>query len=298
MKKIIIMMALMLAMAACSQNGGEESATEGESIQDTSSDEAATNGLSDPPAESGDSETGNSENSIIDQSGDRMLIYHAVIELETEDYEGFRERLDQRMEQNEAYIVEANVTKGDRNLRSGQIRLRVPQQNFEAMIGQLEQIGDSIISENISGRDVTEQYVDLESRLAAKEKVEGRLLSFLDESTATDSLLKISQDLERIQSEIEVLKGKMNYLQNQSDFSTITLQVTETTLVVGEVGGTSQQTWDRTKQAFVSSINGLMTFLSWLFVTIVGYSPILIPILLVAGFIWYRKRKRMEEESS
>ncbi|TGB05248.1 DUF4349 domain-containing protein [Halobacillus salinus] len=290
---------LLLIVAGCSSNGGQES-SEGDSADQATSEEATTelddtNGLSEAPVEDQEAGDGNSETSIIDDSGDRMLIYNAHIELETEDYEVFRQQLDKRMEVNEAYVVEANISKGDGDRRSGQIRLRVPQQHFESMIGGFEEISDTIISQNITGRDVTEDYVDLESRLTAKEKIETRLLTFLDQAEETDSLLKISQDLERIQSEIEVLKGKMNYLQNQSDFSTITLGITETKVVVPDVGGSSHDTWERTKQAFASSINGLTTFVSWLVVTVVGYSPFLIPILLITGWFWYRKKKSDKE---
>lgn len=53
-------------------------------------------------------------------------------------------------------------------------------------------------------------------------------LPFLEQAEATEDLIKISQDLERVQSEIEGLKGKIKYLENQSDFSTITVSIQET----------------------------------------------------------------------
>lgn len=298
MKKIrmaIISILGVLLFAGCSNHDNEKS-TEGDSADQAMTEESAlqnteSNGLSEAPDVKEDA-GGKSETSIISDSGDRMLIYNAQVELETEDYDAFRKQLDNRMQENGAYVVEANISKGDDERRSGQIRIRVPQQKFESMMGGFEEISDSIISQTITGRDVTEEYVDLESRLSAKKKVESRLLHFLEQAEATDSLLKISQDLERIQSEIEVLKGKMKYLQNQSDFSTITLEIHETKVVVPDVNGTSHNTWERTKQAFASSINGVSTFTSWVFVTMVGYSPILLPVVLLFGVVWYIKRRK------
>ncbi|MBA2174518.1 DUF4349 domain-containing protein [Halobacillus locisalis] len=297
MKKITVWLFIVLLsafLAACSndtQEQGDES-SEGnteETSADQSDSENKTNGLSEAPP---NQDVASEESSMIDNTDGRMLIYNAVIELETEDYDQFRQQLDERMAANEAYIVEASISKRENNRRQGQIRLRVPQSNFENLLGGFEEISESILSQNVTGRDVTEEYVDLESRLSAKEKIESRLLTFLEEAEATDSLLKISQDLERVQSEIEVLKGKMNYLQNQSDFSTITLQVTETKVVVPDVGGTSLNTWEKTKQAFASSLNGLTTFVSWTIVTLIGYSPIFIPITFIIVLIWYIKRRR------
>lgn len=299
--KWLFIVLLSFVLAACSNNSQEQASDSSEgSTEETSADqsesEQSTNGLSEAPPSN--QEATNEESTIIDNSEDRMLIYNAIIELETEDYDQFRQQLDQRMAANEAYIVEANISKRENGRRQGQIRLRVPQSNFEKLLGGFEEISQSIISQNITGRDVTEEYIDLESRLSAKEKIESRLLTFLEEAEATDSLLKISQDLERVQSEIEVLKGKMNYLQNQSDFATITLQVTETKVVVPDVGGTSLNTWEKTKQAFAHSLNGLTTFVSWTFVTVIGYSPIFIPIALIIAVIWYMKRRKQSKAES
>ncbi|KHE66688.1 DUF4349 domain-containing protein, partial [Halobacillus sp. BBL2006] len=198
---------------------------------------------------------------------------------------------------NEAYIIETNVHKTERGNREGFIRLRVPQNNFETLLSGFEDISDSIQSRNVSGRDVTKEYVDLESRLEAKEKVETRLLTFLEQAEATEDLIKISQDLERVQSEIETLKGQMNYLENQSDFSTITLNIRETKVVVPKVESKELNTWEKTKQAFFSSINGLVNFFSWVVVFVIGYSPILVLLLAIGviGWLLFRKRRKRTE---
>ncbi|RWZ55177.1 DUF4349 domain-containing protein [Halobacillus fulvus] len=275
---------VILFLAACSSS--DDSMGE---VGEQASKEEMSQGLSDT-ADSGAVE---GEEPLIDNAADRMMIYEASIELETNDYDTFHTQLEERMRENDAYMVETNISKNEGGKRQGLIRLRVPQPNFERMLQDFEDISENIQSRNISGRDVTQQYVDLESRLAAKEKIEDRLLTFLEEATATEDLIKISQDLERVQSEVEVLKGQMNLLENQSEFSTITLLVTETKVVVPGVGSESLNTWERTKQAFAQSLNGITSFSSWLFVTIVGYSPVLFSVfIIVFVFWWIRRRKK------
>jgi hypothetical protein len=279
-------------LVACSSNdeqsSNESSGDSGESVEESTSKKAATNGLSETPAAEDTSQT------IPESTEDKMMVYEAHIELETEDYDQFYQSLQTRMEENEAYIIETNVHKTERGNREGFIRLRVPQNNFETLLSEFEDVSDSIQSRDVSGRDVTKEYVDLDSRLEAKQKVETRLLTFLEQAEATEDLIKISQDLERVQSEIETLKGQMNYLENQSDFSTITLNIKETKVVVPKVESKELNTWEKTKQAFFSSINAVVNFFSWIVVFVIGYSPILVLLIAigVVGWLLFRKRRK------
>ncbi|CDQ21056.1 protein of unknown function [Halobacillus karajensis] len=293
-KRIFLLFIFILVFTACSNNNdGEESSNEAEfeTLKD-SSDEAGPSETS----EKGLSETAASaetEEQAQNQK-EQMIIYEAHIDLETKDFNQFEKSLKEQMNEMDAYMVETNIQKSDHGNRQGHLRIRVPQPNFETFLNAVENISGHIQSRNINNRDVTKNYVDLESRLKAKEEIEARLLSFLDRAEATEDLVRISQDLERVQSDIESLKGEMNYLENQSDFSTITISFTETKVMVGGVDQQNLDTWDRTKQAFVSSVNGIVTFASWLFITTIGYSPFLIPLLLIAWLWWWRKAKKQD----
>ncbi|MEC3883559.1 DUF4349 domain-containing protein [Halobacillus sp. HZG1] len=293
----LLIFTLIMLLAACSGEDSTEESTSESNLDrandsmNTVAEDASKNGLADAPEES--------EN-VTEQTEaqqERMMIYEAHIDLETKDFDKFQQKLQTQMNEHEAYMVETNVQKTERGNRQGHIRIRVPQPNFEDLLSGFETISDQIKSRNVNSRDVTKNYVDLESRLKAKEKIEGRLLSFLEEASATEDLVEISQDLERVQSDIESLKGEMNYLENQSDFSTITVSFTETKVLVGGVDQGDLNTWERTKQAFFNSINGIVNVASWLFVAAIGYSPILVPVILIALAIWIWLRKKKSESN-
>ena len=55
-----------------------------------------------------------------------------------------------------------------------------------------KKLAAEVLERNVTGQDVTEEYVDLESRLKSKRAVEKRLLEFMDDAEKTDDLLKIS----------------------------------------------------------------------------------------------------------
>ncbi|SFJ64981.1 protein of unknown function [Halobacillus dabanensis] len=287
---------LILFLTACSSNENTDSIqddnpeTTEEASDSKSTAETSQHGLSESPQADGEAAE---ESSVME---DRMMIYEAHIDLETEDYDQFQKNLQEQMNSFEAYMVETNINKTGNGTRQGHIRIRVPQQNFQSLLSGFENISDNIKSRNINSRDVTKSYVDFESRLKAKEEIEARLLSFLEDASATEDLIKISQDLERVQADIESIKGEMNYLENQSDFSTITLSITETKVVIDGVEQQNLNTWEKTKQAFFNSINGIVSLVSWITIVILGYSPFLIPLLVIGLFIWWQKKKKQKTE--
>jgi len=149
----------------------------------------------------------------------------------------------------------------------------------------------------ISGNDVTEEYVDLESRLKAKNAVEKRLLSLMEQATKTEDLLKISDDLATVQEEKEQIMGRMNYIQTNVDYSTVTINLEEEIVEVGKIDKQgNRNTWEKAKSLFVDTVNGVITFFSSIVIFLIGLSPVLLPlgIIVVIWFILWRRKKRNE----
>lgn len=82
-----------------------------------------------------------------------------------------------------------------------------------------------VLDENASGTDVTDQYVDLESRLRNLEATEIRIRAFLDKAVTVEEALQVNQKLADITAQIEQVKGQMNYLKDRSAYSTITVHL-------------------------------------------------------------------------
>lgn len=156
------------------------------------------------------------------------------------------------------------------------------------------------VMEKVSnGQDVSEEYVDLESRLRSKEAVEERLLTFMDQAKKTEDLLKISNDLSAVQEDIERIKGRMDYLDNQVAFSTITINIQENQVKVSELQGRDDlNTGEKAQSLFMNTVNFLITIGSGFVVFLVGLSPILIPLLIAGGFIWWKVRTKKRSHSN
>ena len=154
---------------------------------------------------------------------ERMIIHNAIIRTNVKELAKAQSNIEQKVKEYGGYIVESNVYKEDDQTSSGHMIVRIPEKHFETFLSDAEGEASKVLERNVTGQDVTEQYVDLTSRLKSKRIVEERLLTFMKGAEKTEDLLKISSDLAKVQEEIEVIVGKMKYLENQASFSTIEL---------------------------------------------------------------------------
>ncbi|MEI4769149.1 DUF4349 domain-containing protein [Psychrobacillus sp. FJAT-51614] len=223
----------------------------------------------------------------------RMIIHKAIIRANVKELAKAQNKIEQKVKEYGGYIVESNVFQEDDQSSSGNMIIRIPEKYFETFLSDAEEEASKVLERNVTGQDVTEQYVDLTSRIKSKRVVEERLLTFMKNAQKTEDLLKISSDLANIQEEIEVLVGKVNYLENQTSFSTIELALYENRVIVPEIENNDLNTWEKTKKQFITSTNALLTMVSGLTVFFIGNLPILLllGVVIIVVFWWIKKRK-------
>ncbi|GAB2552594.1 DUF4349 domain-containing protein [Gracilibacillus alcaliphilus] len=235
----------------------------------------------------------------IDALTERKIIYNGNLRLETNQFDETMTFLEEETKKYQGYIVHSTVSNyADQSLRYADLTVRIPAEDFETFMGAVEAGNIHILEKSTDGQDVTEHYVDLKARLASKEVVEDRLLIFMEEAEKTEDLLTISNDLAAVQEEIEQLKGQIQYLDNQSDFATIQIYLTERDVSLPSVSEESLTTWEKTKEQFINSLQTLLSFTSGLFIFIVGNAPIIGLIIIAIGIIYFfikRTKKRKTE---
>ncbi len=81
---------------------------------------------------------------------------------------------------------------------------------------------------HVGSQDVTEEYFDLEARIRNKQEEEKRLLKHLADSTGKlEDILKVEAELTRVRGEVEQMQGRLRFLANRADLSTVTITATE-----------------------------------------------------------------------
>lgn len=239
-----------------------------------------------------DSEESTEESSL--DISDRMIIHRANLTVNVKDIEESKQKVEKKVKEYEGYIVDSAMYVDDEEHVSGHLTVRIPEKHFQQFLTDAEEEAAEVVERNVSGQDVTEEYVDIESRLKSKQAVEARLLEFMEDAEKTEDLLKISNDLAKVQEEIEVLVGQQKYLDNQTSFSTIEIFMNETRVVIPELDNKSFDTWEQTKKQFAVSTNSILRAISGLTVFIFGNLPVIAIFLLIGGIIYstVRRKKR------
>lgn len=158
-----------------------------------------------------------------DMGLNRKLIYKANLVLQVEDYAKAQTELRDIVAGSGAYILAFNENTTKTEI-GGVYTIKIQSSGFVSLLDSIETISKAK-QRNVQGQDVTEEYIDLTSRLKAKEVVEKRLLDFMDKATQSDALLAYSNELAKVQEEIEQIKGRMRYLDQNVAFSTIELRM-------------------------------------------------------------------------
>lgn len=259
-------------------------------IQTEDSREMADSGKEQTEQKAEETEVPKADTYDVDQ---RKVIYTADTRIEVKDLQKKIATLESLIIDYNGYIVESSRSNDTEEKNStGFITARVPQTNFKTFMDEVESGEGKLLSNNISGQDVTEEYVDLESRLQSKKVVEKRLLAFMEQAEKTEDLLAISEDLAEVQEEIEQITGRMNYLQNKADLATVHIEIQENNVSL-EDGDLN--TWEATKQQFIKSINFLLKVISNVFVFIAGNMPVLILIGVLGWLGWIFITKRVKQ---
>ncbi len=282
----------MLGITGCSSSSNEGAKMSKDNTAKMDSAQSSNGEKSSIYSGETDNSSALKEKSILEVPN-KMVIYQADLQLRVKKFEQTVKNFEEKAETYGGYIASSNVTKEGQEQVSGSITIRIPQKNFQAFLHDAEGQAAEVLQRNITGQDVTEEYVDLESRLKSKRVVEERLLSFMKTATKTEDLLKISADLAAVQEEIETIQGKMKFLENQTSFSTVTITLYENKVIVPDIERDKLNTWEMTKKQFMKSTNMLLSLVSGLVVFIIGNLPILVILAIIgfAVFLFYRKRK-------
>lgn len=203
------------------------------------------------------------------------------------------------------YIISSQTTlRGD--LKFATLTLGVPVEQFEAVQRRLRAIALKVLNETASGRDVTEEYVDLESRLANLEATAARVREFLKQAQTVEEALKVNAQLTEIEGQINQVKGRMNYLRERSAFSTLLVNLeperppatptpTPTpTATPTPIATPTPLVWqpDRTFSAATTTLSRVLVALGDLLIWFVVLGGPMLLIVAIVAAIWLRSRRR------
>ncbi len=123
--------------------------------------------------------------------------------------------------------AESHIEEVDQERYSvGWFTLRIPEDRFEDAMAKVEGLGERL-DLTLSSQDVTEEYVDLQSRLRYWRNQEAFYSRLLDEATTVQDLVAVNSQMEQVLTAIEQIEGRLRYLESRTSFSTLTVGLTE-----------------------------------------------------------------------
>ncbi len=172
--------------------------------------------------------------------------------------------------------------------RSALLTFRVPSDRFDEALRQLKLLDGDVVTSSVEAKDVTDQFIDLQARLVAKQAEEARYLQLFPQAKTVDETLKIDAALGNVRTQIEQLQAQINSIKTRTDFSTITMSVTPLVTVPAETGGA----WDPAK-TFAKAIAALSVFVRFaadllIWTLVFGWIPLL---ALAFAFVAARARR-------
>ncbi|PCJ28062.1 MAG: hypothetical protein COA97_01950 [Flavobacteriales bacterium] len=155
------------------------------------------------------------------------------------------------------------------------IIVRVPSDNFDKLLVNISASIKEIDNQNISVKDVTEEYVDVEARLKAKKTVEKRYLELLSKAYSVGDVLQVEDELARLREQIESTEGRLRYLKDQVSLSTLNITFYQTI----DVAETNFEFIEKLGNGFSNGFKGLL----WFFIGLINVWPLL---LFIGLSIW------------
>jgi hypothetical protein len=154
----------------------------------------------------------------------RAVIRNATMQLSNEHPAAITEQATVLARAAGGYVLDGTTQTASGSVLSSMVVLRVPEPAFEKTLEQVRKLA-KLREESITGEDVTDEFVDTEARLRALRKLELRLMGLLEQSAKLNDLLQVEQEVARVNGEIERFEGRLRYLRERTQMSTITLTV-------------------------------------------------------------------------
>jgi hypothetical protein len=296
-RSLFIMLGLvMFLLAACGAMGSPEMAdfaSEGAAAPEEPAfdRELTTSSISD--------DTLDKVNMQYQAEVERLIIRTGDVSIVVKDTEAAAADIAHLATRLEGWVVGSDLYESG-GYKRGSVTIRVPADRYDAALDEIKAMAMEVRSESSTSQDVTEEYVDLESRLANLEATAERVRGFLDDARTVKDALDVNRELSTLESDIEVIKGRMKYLSQSAAFSTLSVSLIPDELSQPvEIGGWRPE--GVAKDAIEALVNTLQTLADaaiWLGIFCL---PLVVlggvPLFFVGRFV-YRRRRRGREAAA
>lgn len=307
MKKRVIALALaalaLLALAGCGANS--DTATDSDvglnyfgNIQEDSSGDAE--GYGNSMVEMGMSDVVGAALTSTGSLDAEKIIYSAYAEIETLEFDETISGIYALIEACGGFLESSSINGNNyyttyyrgQSSRSATFVLRVPSTAFESVTDSLTELGNVPYS-YIRSENITSQYTDTKAMLDSYLIQQERLLEMLDSATTVEDMMSIEDRLTSVRYNIEILTSQLQNWDNEVNFSTVELNVSEVAIYTEETP-VQQTYWESVSASLSNTLSSIGKFFKDLLKFLISAAPVLaiIAIVFLAVFFPVRARAR------
>lgn len=225
----LLVVSLLLGMVACASSTSEPAKVTSTSASRDYSSQGGAPVPATAAAPTVTTKTTVNAGESVTWAGERMVIRSGNLALVVVDVAKTIEAIVGLASSSGGYVVSSNSWKDNERLE-GNIAIRVPAARFNEVMQTIRGMAVEVSSESTSGQDVTEEYIDLSSKLRNLEAAEAQLLKLLEATGNITDILAVQRELTSTRADIEQTKGRMQYLEQSVSMSLVQVSLAQSKL--------------------------------------------------------------------
>jgi hypothetical protein len=228
----------------------------------------------------------------------RLVIQESHLSLLVKDVVDTRDKILTHTNTNGGYMVNSS-TSNPQDAPTATVVIRIPSGKLQTTLDYFHSLSIKVVSENLVGRDVTDQYVNIDTRIATYEKTKAKFESILDQATKISDIANLTQQIISTQNQIDSLKGQQDALEKKAQMAKLTIYLSTDEMALPY---TPSETF-RPKVIFKLAVRSLIGFLrkfASLAIWVGVYSIVWVPTLAIYILLrkWLARRKTETKPTS
>lgn len=224
------------------------------------------------------------ESDEVNHESERKLIKNGRITFETQNLQRTKNQITSAVNKYKGYISSDSQNEQYDRINN-HLTVRIPFENFDSLLVGISKEIEKFDHKEIKISDVTEQFLDVETRLKNKKELEKKYLEILKKAKTVKEILDVEREIGKLREDIETSEGKLKYLKDQVSFSTLNISFYKS--ISNESSFTR-----KLKNAMSDGYESIKSF----FIGILANWPLVIVVFFV--FVWFRRRMKKKKSNS
>ena len=236
------------------------------------------------------------------EAADRKIIRNGNLTIEVNSTSEAQQKVTSIAEANGGFVVTSEAkqresAEPERRTLDIKLVVRVPAERFGAALEAIHGLANTLKEENVTGQDVTEEFIDLEARIRTQKALEVQFLEIMKQARKVEDALEVQRQIADVRTDIEKLEGRKRFLENRSSLSTITVNIEAPKMIAVNTTGFGRSLRDAVSEGVDVGSAILLGLVRFVIVMI----PVSIFLLLPLGLLFryfVRRAQRMRLAAS